>query len=227
VQAVGLVVVVSLIGTRLMRRWSSLLDVPMNPLSPLTISLALCLGLAASASFLGLAAIIGAFLAGMVLAEAKQRHTLERQIQPIMILLVPFFFVVTGAKVDLGQLGSLEALGILLVVTVLAVLSKLIGCGMGAWSLKKRSALIVGIGMVPRGEVGIIVASLGLQAGIFSGRIYAVIITMSLITSILAPPILKSLLAHPDAEAPPPEILPSEEDEESHLYSVEETGHDR
>jgi Kef-type K+ transport system membrane component KefB len=154
----------------------------------------------------------------MVLAESEQRHTLEKQTQPIMAFLVPFFFVVTGAKVNIGQLGNLRILGIVAIVTLLAIVSKLLGCGLGALSLGKKSALIVGVGMVPRGEVGIIVASLGLQAGVFSETIYAVIIAMSLLTSVFAPPVLKLLLSG----------MPSEPEEDSSLLiSVEETGHSR
>ena len=194
-QAVGFVIVIALVGTKVMRKKSGMMDKPVSPHSALSISLALCLGLAACASEIGLAAIIGAFLAGMVLAESQQRHALEEQTKPIMAFLVPFFFVVTGAQVDVGELASWPVLGTLAVVTLLAVVSKLVGCGLGAWSLGKKSALIVGVGMVPRGEVGIIVASLGLEAGIFTGSTYAIIIAMSLLTSVIAPPVLKQLLA--------------------------------
>ena len=216
-QAVGFVVLITLVGTRVMQKSSPLLEAPINPLSPLTLSLALCLGLAVVASYIGLAAIIGAFLAGMIIAESQQRHSLEKQIQVIMAFLVPFFFVVTGAKVDVSQLGSVPVLGAVAVVTLLAVVSKLVGCGLGALSLGSRAAAIVGVGMVPRGEVGIIVASLGRQAGVFSETTYAIIIAMSLITSIIAPPALKALLSSAPS-APPEENV-------SHLVSVEETGH--
>ena len=194
VQAVGFVALIALVGTRVMRRSSPWLEMPINPLSPLTLSLALCLGLALAATFLGLAAIIGAFLAGMAAAETTQSESLEKQLRPIQALLVPFFFVVTGAKVVLADLGTLNALGALAVVTVLAVIGKLAGSGLGALSLGRKGALIVGIGMVPRGEVGIIIASLGQQAGIFSGQTYAIIIAMSLLTAIMAPPLLGALL---------------------------------
>lgn len=224
-QAVGFVVLIGLVGTRIARRSSAVLDAPINPLSPLTLSLAGCLGLAFLASRLGLAAIIGAFLAGMVAAETRQRHTLEKQIQPIMAFLVPFFFVTTGAKVELAQLAGWPALGTLALVTVLAVVSKLLGCGLGALSLGRKSALIVGVGMVPRGEVGIIVASLGLQAGVFSGAVYAIIIAMSLLTSVLAPPVLKSLLAREALPPGDPAAAGEEELDVSHLLTVEETGH--
>ena len=221
VQAVGFVAIIALVGTKLMRRGSRVLDAPISPLSPLTLSLALCLGLAAAASYFGLAAIIGAFLAGMVAAESRQRHALEKQIQPIMAFLVPFFFVVTGTKVDLSQLASWPVLGSLLVVTVLATLGKLVGCGVGALSLGRNKAMIIGVGMVPRGEVGIIVASLGLTAGVFSTQIYAIIIAMSLLTSVIAPPILSKLLQNE-----PPENS-DEEYEPSQLVAIDESGYSR
>ena len=202
-QAIAFVVLIAVFGTRLMRRASGVVEKPVNPLSPLTISLVLCLGLAVAASHIGLAAIIGAFLAGMVAGEIRQRHTLEHQLQPITAFLVPFFFVVTGANVQVRQFGNVATLLTLLLVVGLAVVSKLIGCGLGAWSLGRRKALIVGVGMVPRGEVGIIVASLGKQAGVFNDTIYALIIAMSLITSIIAPPILKMLLKREKTDAEP------------------------
>jgi Kef-type K+ transport system membrane component KefB len=188
-----------------MRRSSPWLEVPINPLSPLSLSLALCLGLALAATFLGLAAIIGAFLAGMAAGETTQRETLEKQLRPILALLVPYFFVVTGAKIVLADLGSLSALSALTIVTVLAVVGKLVGSGLGALSLGRREALIVGTGMVPRGEVGIIIGSLGQQAGIFSGQTYAIIIAMSLLTAIVAPPMLGVLLKgeHGRTRSPP------------------------
>jgi Kef-type K+ transport system membrane component KefB len=223
VQAVGFVTVIAVFGTRLMRRRSSLLDAPISPLSPLTLSLAGCLGLAALASQIGLAAIIGAFLAGMVAAESQQRHVLERQLQPLMALLVPFFFVLTGAKIDLASLGSGPVLASLAVITVLAIVGKLIGCGLGALSLGRGSALLVGIGMVPRGEVGIIVASLGKKAGVFGDQVYALIIAMSLLTSIVAPPALSFLLKR--TPEPPADPTLTDEEDVSHLSNVDSSGY--
>jgi Kef-type K+ transport system membrane component KefB len=206
VQALGFVVVIGWVGTRVMRRRAHWLDRPINPLSPLTITLALCLGLAYLSTEFGLAAIIGAFLAGMIASEMHQREELEHQMQPLLALLTPFFFVVTGAKIDLSVFGSGSALWMLAVVTVIAIVSKLAGGFLGALSLGRRSALIVGVGMVPRGEVGVVIASLGLAAGVFSNQIYAVIVAMSLLTSIVTPPVLARLLRHdmqglhPDAD---------------------------
>ncbi len=194
VEAVGFVVVIAFVGTRVAQHSSRLLEAPINPLSPLTIVLALCLGLAFLSTQFGLAAIIGAFLAGTIASETKQRETLEHQTQPLLALMTPFFFVVTGTKVELAQLADWNALGALAIITVIAVASKLIGGFLGALSLGKKGALIVGIGMVPRGEVGVVVASLGLAAGVFTPRVYALIVAMSLLTAMITPPFLAILL---------------------------------
>ena len=193
-QAIAFVVVIGWLGTRVMRQRSHWLERPINPHSPLTIALAICLGLAYLSTEFGLAAIIGAFLAGMIASEMHQREELEHQMQPLLALLTPFFFVITGAKVDLSVFTSSAALWMLAVATLIAILSKLVGGFLGAWSLGARSALIVGVGMVPRGEVGVVIASLGLAAGVFSNQTYAVIVAMSLLTSIVTPPVLSLLL---------------------------------
>jgi Kef-type K+ transport system membrane component KefB len=201
-EAVGFVVVVALVGTALAKRSSPWLDAPITELSPLTIVLALCFGLAFLSTQFGLAAIIGAFLAGMIASETRQRETLEHQTQPLLALMTPFFFVVTGAKIELAQLADWNAIGVLAVVTVIALVSKLIGGFLGALSLGKRGALIVGVGMIPRGEVGVVVASLGLAAGVFTPRVYALIVAMSLLTAMITPPFLAMLLRRENASPP-------------------------
>ena len=193
-EAVGFVVVVALVGTRVARQSSRWLEAPIDSLSPLTIVLALCLGLAFLSTQFGLAAIIGAFLAGMIASETTQRHLLEEQTKPLLALMTPFFFVVTGTKVELAQLADWNTLGVLALVTAIAVISKLIGGFFGALSLGRKGALIVGIGMIPRGEVGVVVASLGLAAGVFTPRVYALIVAMSLLTAMITPPFLAILL---------------------------------
>ena len=195
VLAVGFVVVVAVGGSHLLRRKSEVLDAPINPHSPLTFALVACLGLATAASFIGLAAIIGAFLAGMAFAETPQRAALEHQFAAIMAFITPYFFVLTGMQIELHQLASRSALVTLALITALAVVGKIIGGGWGARALGRKSALIVGVGMVPRGEVGIIVASLGKSAGVFNDLVYALIIAMSLLTSVIAPPVLKAQFA--------------------------------
>lgn len=192
--AVGFVTVIGWGGTRVMRGRSGWLEAPVSPHSALTLVLALCLGLAWLSTRFGLAAIIGAFLAGMIASETRQRDELEHKTLPLLAFLTPFFFVITGAKIDLAELASGQALLMLLVVTVIAILSKLAGGFLGALSLGRRGAVIVGFGMVPRGEVGVVIASLGLAAGVFSDRVYAIIVAMSLLTAMVTPPVLAWLL---------------------------------
>ncbi|RUL70132.1 cation:proton antiporter [Dyella choica] len=192
--AVGFIAVIGWGGARVMRWNSAWLEKPYSTHSPLLIVLALCLGLAYVSTLFGLAAIIGAFLAGMIASETRQQHTLEQQIQPLLALLTPFFFVLTGSKIDLHQLANADALVVLLVVTLIATVSKLLGGFLGALSLGRMGATIVGFGMVPRGEVGVVIASLGLAAGVFSDRMYAIIVAMSLLTAMITPPILAWLL---------------------------------
>ena len=194
--AVGFIAVIGWGGARVMRWNSNWLERPLGPHSPLMIVLALCLGLAYLSTLFGLAAIIGAFLAGMIASETRQQHTLEQQTKPLLALLTPFFFVVTGSKIDLHELASADALLMLAVVTVIAIISKFVGGWLGALSLGQRSATIIGFGMVPRGEVGIVVATLGLAAGVFDNRIYAIIVAMSLLTAMVTPPVLAWLLKH-------------------------------
>lgn len=202
VEAVGFLLVIGWVGTRVMRRKSHWLEGPVNPLSPLTIVLALCLGLAFLSTKFGLAAIIGAFLAGMIASETTQRESLEHQTQPLLALLTPFFFVITGSKIDLAQLANADALIMLTVVTLIAIVSKLAGGFLGALSLGRRGATIVGVGMVPRGEVGVVIASLGLTAGVFTDKTYAVIVAMSLLTAMVTPPVLAALLRQKDGPVP-------------------------
>jgi Kef-type K+ transport system membrane component KefB len=163
--------------------------------APLVIAIGICLGLSALAGTIGLAAIIGAFLAGMAFSERAGEWQLEEQIEPVYQLLVPFFFVITGAQVDPAAFTEPETLGLVAAVTTLAVVGKLAGCGLAAWGMERRSMAIIGTGMVPRGEVGIIVASVGLATNMLGPRLYAVIVAMSIITTVIAPPALKALFA--------------------------------
>ncbi|HET7267833.1 MAG TPA: cation:proton antiporter [Oleiagrimonas sp.] len=201
VGAIGFVLVVGWGGARMMRRDSRWLDAPLNPHSPLAIVLAMCLGLAFAATRFGLAAIIGAFLAGMIASESRHHKSLEKQFQPLLTLVTPFFFVVIGARIELAQLADSHALWMLLVITVIAIITKLAGGFLGALSMGKRGATIVGFGMVPRGEVGVVVASLGLAVGAFGQQLYAIIVAMSLLTAMITPPVLALLMRkHPEPE---------------------------
>jgi Kef-type K+ transport system membrane component KefB len=127
--------------------------------------------------------------------------------------------------VDLSQFGNWGAIGTLLLITGLAVISKLAGGWLGALSLGGKSALMVGIGMVPRGEVGIIIAALGQKAGVFGASIYAQIIAMSLLTSIVAPPILAVLLKNSPESEGDADVGADDISDESLLSAVDSSGY--
>jgi len=157
-------------------------------ISPLPLALIICFALSSISSFVGLAAIIGAFLAGMAFAEFKDKWPCEQKIEPITEFLSPFFFIFVGMEVALSEFSSVLLLAI--IITILAIITKFVGCGLGAMKLGGRSASIIGVGMIPRGEVGLIVAMYGLQAGVVESELYNAIVFMSLATTLMAPPLL-------------------------------------
>jgi Kef-type K+ transport system membrane component KefB len=157
-------------------------------ISPLAVALIVCFGLSALASYVGLAAIVGAFLAGMVFAEFKDLLPVGEKFEAINEFLVPFFFLYIGISVDLSTFGGVAILTLL--ITFIAIATKFIGCGLGAYRLGAKSAVIVGVGMAPRGEVGLIIASVGLTMGSISSDMFSVVVFMSLLTTLVAPPLL-------------------------------------
>jgi Kef-type K+ transport system membrane component KefB len=154
----------------------------------------LMLGLAALAAQIGLAAIIGAFLAGMVVGESSERHALETETAPVAAFFTPFFFGFVGAQVDPAAFSNLPTLGLLGGVTLLAIGTKFAGSFLGAIRKGRHRAVLIAWGMVPRGEVEIIVAGLALTAGAIKPDLYAVIVGMVVITAIIVPPLMGPLV---------------------------------
>jgi Kef-type K+ transport system membrane component KefB len=191
--AVGFVVLVAMVGSRLSRRHPGLLDRPRVRRSPFVVSLALCLGLAAVAEQVGLAALVGAFLAGMVLAETGDRYELDRRMLPLFDFLVPFFFVLTGARMDPGRLfsGGLVLAAVLCAVTIVA---KWAGCGVGAIGLGRSERALVGAGMIPRNEVTLVVASAAVADGAMSGDLFSVLVGVVLVSTLLGPTLMRVAL---------------------------------
>jgi Na+:H+ antiporter len=120
---------------------------------------------------IGVATIVGAFLAGMALSETVDLRVRDLA-HGITELLVPFFLVGIGLHLDLSALAHRGTLTLAAVVCVVAVLSKLIGCGLGMWRFGFGDVMRVGIGMVPRGEVGMVVAQIGLTMGVIEKPVY-------------------------------------------------------
>ena len=201
--AVAFILIVLVGGTGLLRRRRSLLTAPRFAETPFLPGMILMLGLAALAAQIGLAAIIGAFLAGIVVGESSERRALEAETAPVAAFFTPFFFGFIGSQIDPAAFASLAMIGLLLGVTALAVVAKFAGAFLGAIRGGRRRALLIGWGMVPRGEVEIVVAGLGLAAGAISQDLYAVIIGMVVITTLIVPPLMGPLVraAEPDVLA--------------------------
>ncbi|MGH9579820.1 MAG: cation:proton antiporter, partial [Terriglobales bacterium] len=166
---------------------------------PLIISLALCLGLSVAAEKIGMAAIIGAFFAGLAFAEYSPEWNLQPRVHAINELLAPFFFFTMGARLDL-KVFSPEVLTAATIVALLAIFSKLLGCGLPVLREGWRNAARVGVGMMPRGEVGLIIALVGLNMNMISQQSYAIVIFMTAVTTLLAPPILRILFREPQEQ---------------------------
>jgi len=197
--AMAFVAFVALGGTRLLQARPALLHAPRFSESPLLPAVVICLGLAAFAAQIGLAAIIGAFLAGMIIAETREQHPIEEEVAPLYAFFPPFFFAFIGLELSLGALGDGRALLLLAGVTALAVVTKFAGAYLGARRMGRREATFVGVGMVPRGEVGIIVAGIGNATGTIDAELFAIIVAMSVLTTLIVPPVLRRLAAAPAA----------------------------
>ncbi len=158
----------------------------------LTASLVFAFALAFLAEQLGSAAIIGAFAAGLVLAETDRRHDLEAQLRPVTDFFLPIFFITVGAGVNLALLGNQQALFLDTALTLAAILGKLV-CGYAAFGTQANK-LAIGAGMVPRGEVGLVFASVGLDTGVLSGGNHTAVVIMVILTTFLGPVLLSLVL---------------------------------
>jgi Kef-type K+ transport system membrane component KefB len=168
--------------------------------TPFLPGMIIMLGLASLAAVIGLAAIIGAFLAGMVVGESAEKRALEAEVAPLAAFFTPFFFGSIGAQVDLVGLASPAALLLLGAITLVAVVAKFGGAFLGALPLGRDRALLIGWGMVPRGEVGIVVAGLGLSLGAIDAPLYSVVVGMAVITTLIVPPLLPVLVRRAEGE---------------------------
>jgi Kef-type K+ transport system membrane component KefB len=172
----------------------------------LALAIAFCFLLAWVASLAGLAPIVGAFAAGLVLDEAhfesfrdRGEHRLEELIQPISAVLVPIFFVLMGLKVNLGAFVKPELLGFAAILTLAAIIGKQV-CSLGVLE-RGLNRIAVGLGMIPRGEVGLIFAGIGatltlpnaqgINEPVIGPATFGAVVIMVIITTLIAPPALK------------------------------------
>lgn len=147
------------------------------------------------ATLIGLHPVVGAYLAGLIFSSTAEKDEVLQAVRPIMLFMGPFFFAYLGMQVNVVSLWSGILLGVILLLA--AMLGKLIGCYIPArWvgKLRHRGGMIVGIGMIPRGEVGLIVAGVGLVAGAITRELFAVAVFVSIVTTLLTPTLLRPFL---------------------------------
>ncbi len=178
--------------------WAAQMQVPG---ALIAMCICFCFGMASLASLAGLAPIVGAFCAGVVLDEVHYKafsdrgeRSVEELLQPITALLVPVFFVLMGLRVDVRGFVEPGVLGLAGLITLVAVIGKQV-CGLGVLE-KGVDRIAVGVGMIPRGEVGLIFASLGTTVllngkAVVSPQVFSALVLMVILTTLLTPPLLK------------------------------------
>ncbi len=207
--AILFTVFVALIGSRVINRLSPSIQHLRLDRPFFTLGLILCLGLSVASMYVGVAAIIGAFLAGMALAEATEDNKkMHQHTTGVTEFLVPFFLVNIGMQLELSVFRETSVIVFAIILTIIAVITKFVGCGAGAWGMRPREMGQIGIGMVPRGEVGIVVAQIGLGLGVIGKSFFAAVLFMAVATTLIAPPFIKWLYTEDkDGDGIPDEIV--------------------
>ncbi len=198
VSSVGFVVVTLILGKHIASALGKLVTFLRSRGILLVAFLTFAFLLAYVAQRVGSAALIGAFAAGLLLEETELQHNLETQLKPVADIFTPIFFVSVGASVNLFSLNPFNPetramLGFTILLIGVAIISKLVA-GLGA-NPKEASRMVVGVGMLARGEVGLIFAGVGFTAGVLDAGLYAGLVTTVMVTTLLAPPWLRSVLA--------------------------------
>lgn len=158
----------------------------------MSIALALCFLFAYIAEYFGIAGIIGAFAAGIAISQTEFKEEVEKKVEPIAYtLFVPIFFVSIGLTVTFD--GFMDNILMIILISIIAILTKLIGAGIGArlTGFNTRSSITIGAGMISRGEVALILAALGLSEHLLAPEYFTTIIIVVIITTIVTPPLLK------------------------------------
>jgi len=193
-EAVGFALFMIFVAPNLVRRIQPRMQRFSSESGSLVTALAICLFLSWLAAKIGMAAIIGAFFSGMMFADYAPQWDLLAPVRGITEFLAPYFFFAIGARLNF-RLFTGKVLFAAVIVSLLAILSKVLGCGLPLLRQGWSTALCVGIGMMPRGEVALIIALVGLQSGIVLQSTYAIVVFMTALTTLLAPPLLRYLFA--------------------------------
>ena len=208
-EAVGFVLFMIYFGPRMVNRMRPGLQQLSTRDAPLILALSICLLLSVAAAKIGMAAIIGAFFAGLIFADYAPEWGIRPHVYGINEFLAPFFFFTMGARLDIRVFkGDVFLLAV--IISLLALSSKIVGCGLPMLKEGWRNALKVGVGMTPRGEVALIIALIGLQMNMVSQRAYAIVIFMTAVTTLVSPPLLRYLFRE-EMPAHPVLVEPEEE----------------
>src|SRR3954451_7790537 len=191
-EAVAFAIFMIFIAPRIVRRIQPGVEHLSTANASLVLALAICLFLSWLASSIGMAAIIGAFFAGLMFADYAPEWNLLPRVAGITEFLAPFFFFAIGSRLNV-QLFTGSILMAATIISILAIVSKLVGCGLPLYKEGWNSVLQVGIGMMPRGEVALIVALVGLPSQIVTQSTYAIVVFMTAVTTLVAPPLLRIL----------------------------------
>lgn len=187
-------------GTYLLVRWLApylmhLSKRLLTTAAPAVMAMILCLGMASLADLVHLSGAVGAFFAGIAVANTKARHDIAEAFEPLgYAVFIPVFFVNVGLVMRLNHF--LDSLVFIVVMTILACLTKLIGSGGGAMLMgfDRQSGYVIGSGMIARGEMALITAQIGYEAHLLSSKYYSDVITVVVLATVLAPFILKHAL---------------------------------
>jgi monovalent cation:proton antiporter-2 (CPA2) family protein len=187
-------------GTYLVVRWLApylmhLSERLLTVAAPSVMAMIICLGMAALADYVGLSGAVGSFFAGIAVANTHRKETIDRSFIPIgYALFIPLFFVSVGLNMRFDNIQ--RSFVFVIVMTILACLTKLVGCGAGAKlsGFNLPSSYVVGSGMVARGEMALITAQIGYEAHLMSSMYYSDVITVIILATVLAPFMLKHAL---------------------------------
>jgi Kef-type K+ transport system membrane component KefB len=168
----------------------------------LVLALAFALGVAQLATLAKLAPIIGAFVAGLSLGRTDSAPRIQRELTPVGHMFIPVFFLQIGINVDVSTFIDPKVLGVAAAITAMAIVGKVAA----GWAARGGSdRLLIGLGMIPRGEVGLIFASIGLRNGVLDNKLYAAVLLMILVTTLITPPLLSvriNMIRKGQAETP-------------------------
>ncbi len=198
VKAFGFLIVAIVVGNLISKKLFNLVEMMKVRGVLLLSALSFAFIFAFLASLVGLAPIVGAFAAGLVLANTHQFKSIERNLKPVSDFFTPIFFIMVGAAVDVSVFNpfvskNIPILLIALILFIVAVIGKFVS-GFAVFK-KGISKSIVGVGMIPRGEVGLIFAQVGLTYGIFTSELFSAVTVMVMLTTFIAPPLLKIMFA--------------------------------